>query len=318
MKWYMPSWHGDLRLEPADSPLQTRLAVERPTAEERRVVDEIGKACVERGWLKEWKEGWHFGVEASESKRCEFVIGAPVSDLGTLVSGLFKPGPAVLTAIRFEGGKIITTSGGPLELGQALAGKDPAAEPMKEPVAAKDEAKAGSGDAVQGEVVTGKDDGKKKPKPEVAATVRRPTPCCPQCLRGAVGPATEVLLSFLDREQHTSWRDDRTLVVRGGITGNRYLLAHRDSATAARIGRICFDLDEQCIVHFHDLTVPAEEEVLAGMLILQHREPWLRNEATMFDAPSDVLRFKNPFGDIHDGAFDARFMRTIGEFLGLG
>ena len=34
------------------------------------------------------------------------------------------------------------------------------------------------------------------------------------------------------------------------------------------------------MLHFHDNSVPPEEEVLAAKLILEHREPWLRNEAT--------------------------------------
>ena len=48
------------------------------------------------------------------------------------------------------------------------------------------------------------------------------------------------------------------------------------------------------------------------MLILEHREHWLRNEATLFEGPS-VLRFKNPFGGGSDGVWDSTLTREIGE-----
>ena len=119
-----------------------------------------------------------------------------------------------------------------------------------------------------------------KKKPEKAATVKRPTPSCPQCYVDATEPATEVLLSFLDEEQHHQWSKDRSMIVTGGLTGHRYLIAHRHSEKAARAGKICYDIDDGGVLHFHDHSVPPEEEILATKLILEHREPWLRNEAT--------------------------------------
>lgn len=147
-------------------------------------------------------------------------------------------------------------------------------------------------------------------KAKVAATVTRPTPCCPQCEVGAVDRASECLLEFLNEEEHASWMEHRRIVVEGGITGHRYVLAHRRSPTAARIGRMCFDLDDGAVVHFHDNSVPPEEEVLAAKLILQHREPWLRNEATMFTGGTNV--FKNPFGGLMDGTESAALARGFG------
>ena len=153
-------------------------------------------------------------------------------------------------------------------------------------------------------------------KPVVAATVQRPTPCCPRCIPGAVEPATEVLLSFLSDEQHESWSKDRCLIAVGGFTGVRYLLAHRHTARAQKIGRVCYSLDDEAVVHFHQTEVPPEEEILAALLILEQREHWLRNEATLFDFNPDLGRFKNPFGDGGDGTWDAAVMDGFG--LGLG
>ncbi len=108
----------------------------------------------------------------------------------------------------------------------------------------------------------------------------------------------------------------------GHLSGPRYILAHRHSAHALNFGRICYDTDDECVVHFHDWTVPPEEEVLAAKLLLEHREPWVRNEASCLVGTawgnfergfSDV--FKNPFGDINDGAWDAGVMRAAGEVM---
>jgi hypothetical protein len=53
--------------------------------------------------------------------------------------------------------------------------------------------------------------------------------------------------------------------------------------------------------------------VLAAKLILEHRETWLRNEATLLEGSN--LKFKNPFGDISDGTESAAFRRAIGSWL---
>jgi hypothetical protein len=105
------------------------------------------------------------------------------------------------------------------------------------------------------------------------------------------------------------------LVAKGGITGHRYLLAHRHTPTAIKIGKICYDLDSENPLHFHDWTVPPEEEVLAAKLILEHREPWLRNEATFFGGyfSAGFKRFKNPFGDGGDGVPDSSFTSQFGR-----
>lgn len=133
-------------------------------------------------------------------------------------------------------------------------------------------------------------------------------------LRGCVEPATEVLLSFLNEEQHEQWMKTRTIFEYGGLTGHRYLLAHRHSRVAARIGKIAYDHDDDAALHFHDHSVPPEEEVLAAMLCLKFREPWLRNEATCLGGNFDFV-FKNPFGDGSDGVADSDFTGELGTFL---
>lgn len=159
-----------------------------------------------------------------------------------------------------------------------------------------------------------KEDEKKK-KDKAATTVKRPTTCCPESIPGVVEPAQEVLLQFCDAEQREQWLRERRLVARGGITGHRYLIAHRHTDTAIKMGKCSWDLDTDTVMHFHDWTVPPEEEVLAAKLILEHREPWLRNEATYFDCGPHSQVFKNPFGDGGDGTHDAGFTRAMGQYF---
>lgn len=78
--------------------------------------------------------------------------------------------------------------------------------------------------------------------------------------------------------------------------------------------RIPADLDDGGILHFHDWRVPPEEEVLATKLVLEHREPWLRNEATALGGMfTDV--FGNPWGDGSDGMPDSSFTASFGRSL---
>lgn len=280
MKWFIPTWNGDLRLLPDEKDPNNKilLTIEKPTPGEKEILKTLGKVLLKEKLVDSWeteKKGFF-------SRKKQLVINAPLEKIGPIVAKIMKPGPAVLSAIVFKDGQCVTCSGSLAEL-QAVA-EEAAKKPPEE-------------------------------APKAAVTVRRPTPCCPQCEPGAIKPASEVLLSFLTEEEHASWARDRSIIVEGGLSGHRYIIAHRHTKLAQHFGRICYDLDAKVVVHFHDWRVPPEEEVLAAKLILQHREPWLRNEATMFCAPTDVLVFKNPFGGGSDGIEDATFTQKIGRQL---
>ena len=208
------------------------------------------------------------------------VLDAPLTETGPLLVRATKPADRTLTAVRYENGQLEVAETGVLETLVAKAANDPKAK---------------------------------------AVSVSRPTPCCPRCEIGSIAPARDVLLSFLSPQEHANWAEHRAIIVRGGKSGHRYLLAHRNSPTAARLGKICYDLDEHFVLHFHDVAVPPEEEVLAAKLILEHREPWLRNEATCLLQTKDgqwhdlgFHRYKNPFGDAGDGRIDASITATFG------
>jgi hypothetical protein len=277
VRWYLPRWNGDVRIE-AGGDDQCWLVVVDPTAAELLALSKLKAAFSKRSFLKKaWllndKDFW---VQADYRKGAsqKTLINAPLAKVAPLVVKLLKAGKQTLTAVVLKDGKVETVQGDQMA--------------VLEPLAAKAEA-----------------DGK------AAATVKRATPCCPDCYVDACKPATEVLLDFLSEEQHEDWARRRSIIVEGGLTGNRYLLSHRHGPDAARQTRICYDLDDECVVHFHDNRVPPEEEVLGAKLILEHAEPWLRNEATMLEGGECI--FKNPFGNGGDGVWDTVITSKMGR-----
>ena len=315
MRWYRPSWNGDLRLvDRADG--RTVIYAARPTASERETLAAFLAEARKLRWTRNKllalrPDGYEIEEEVG-------VLDAPVSVTGPVFARIAQPGAAVVTAVRMVDGRV-----------EVVDNADSAAVVAVAEKAATGEKAAASApqtyrDPAPGAKTRPKAEPKPKPKENkpkeskekkeaVAATLHRPTPCCPSCMEGSIEPAREVLLSFLDDEEHESWARNRTIVVQGGLSGHRYLIAHRHSDAAKRIGRICYDLDDWCVVHFHDWSVPPEEEVLAAKIILEHREPWLRNEATVLCAGTDV--YKNPFGGCRDGVEDSLFAAGFGGGL---
>lgn len=275
MKLYIPSWNGDFRLE-ADGK-GSKLIVHDPTPHEQKIVKEFLQKANGKGWVGE--------LDAKFGKgKSEIALSASLAKASKVLIKLTRPEKQTLTAVSFSDGKLSIIEGA----------DDDAVEKISETVEKAAESE-------------------NKEKPAVAASVKRPTPCCPDCEIGSVAPASEVLLAFLNEEEHANWARERAIVVTGGLTGHRYILAHRNSALAALNTKICFDLDDGEILKFHDNSVPPEEEILAAKLILEHREPWLRNEATLFRG--DNMKFKNPFGDIMDGTETAAFVTAFGDLF---
>jgi len=283
VKWFLPSWNGDFRVE--QNPNNSKISVltmHEPTLAEQGALKVLGERFVKRKWC-ESSVLWN-----PEGKKEQHVdLGAPLSSVATEMAKQLKGGKQTLSAVRYSNGKVETVEGTEANLERFAQ-----------------------------EVESSPED------PKAGVTVKRPTPCCPQCFEGAVDPATEVLLSFLTPEQHEQWAAERTLICYGGRTGYRYLLAHRHTPVARRMGKICCDVDNGIVVHFHDHSVPPEEEVLAAKLCLEHRESWLRNEATMLTRVGSGWatefgnnHFKNPFGDGMDGVPDTQLTTGIGSVL---
>ena len=349
--WYFPAWNGDVRIEThPDDDEKTLITIIEPTVDELRVLSACAKLFAEEKWLKNRKTVWN---PQGNRDRQETVIHAPLVKVGLTLMANLKPGVTTLTAVKLSDGSVTAKGSlerGFLKWINSLFGKDQslgstaelaslleaatnldpdrnravatsmheAAESARRKEAderAKAEAEKAKADAekAKAEAEKAKADAKKA-TPEKAASVTRPTACCPQCKPGAIEPADEVLQAFLTPEQHELWAKERAIIVVGHLTGHRYLVSHRRGRHAQRAGKICFDLDDCGVLHFHDNTVPPEEEVLATKLILEHREPWLRHEATCLGGDFDWV-FKNPFGDGGDGVRDSSLTGKLGTQL---
>jgi len=305
--WYVPTFNGDLRLVPYTSdPKKTVLHIVDPTDAEKIVVSALSGILVDRKWLDQ--------PITKELVAGDVLIDAPLEEVGPVFIAALKPGPAVITAVKFKDGHVEVVEHRPVET-QTHPYHDPAALPSPA------EATAAPADAPKKEEPSETEKElkavAKAPGAVAAATVSRPTPCCPDCIPGSIAPAREVLLAFLSPDQHKTWAKERYIVVRGGMTGHRYVIAHRQSELAHRNTRITWDVEDQAVIHFHNSAIPPEEEVLSAMLILQHREDWLRNHATCLtqeDGRIPTRIFENPFGTTMDGVPDAAFTQTVGMY----
>lgn len=281
MKVFLPSWNGDMRLTSDPGSEGSILTLMKPTPQELLVVGSFLRIASKKNW---WKGEAPEEGKPYTGKEMEIALNAFLPKASNALISLARPKDRTLNAVKFSGGKMEVIEGATVEALQAV---EEVIGRAKKEETKKDEA--------------------------AAASVKRPTPCCPQCQPGAIGPASEVLLSFLTPEQHEQWARERAILVRGHLSGHNYVLAHRHSAIAQKVGRVCFDSDDQKVVHFHDWSVPPEEEILAGKLILEHAESWLRNEATMYQGGTDL--YKNPFGNGGDGVESALFAQEFGRSL---
>lgn len=284
MRWFFPSWNGDLRIESDEKkPEQCVLTMIEPTPAELDLLAKFEAQFKERGWTKGklWKGG------AFRSKKTQTArVKAPLAEVAPVVAAEYATGRETLSAILFKDGKV---------------------------------------EVVEGDKISKETAEKAEKEGKAAATTKTPTRCCPECEPGAVEPASEVLLSFLTPEQHATWAKHRFIVVQGGVTGHQYMLAHRHTPLAVANTRMCRDLTDDAVMHFHDVSVPPEEEVLAAKLALEHREHWLRNEATClmslssgdYGSGGHRDQLKNPFGGLEDGTGDAAILQGIGAAASL-
>ncbi|MFH1609418.1 MAG: hypothetical protein ABID40_02155 [Candidatus Bipolaricaulota bacterium] len=239
MKWYIPSWNGDFRLEgkPGD-PKTTLLTVTDPTAAETVALEAFGAVADERKWLPDGCD--RKGLLAAK----DLALSAPLAEASAvLLDALEYPKRnGVVTAVRSAGDRIEVCETTSTEYPKWIArrvGKGTAAVTVKKPTLSC---------------------------PECSGRTEKERKAC------------DVLWAFLDRNQRKEWRAHRSVTVFGGRTGHCYVVSCRDTGAAGRAGRITADVDDGVILHHYDWTVPPEEEVLAAKILLEHREEWLRVE----------------------------------------
>lgn len=292
MAWYVPSSSGDYRLEHlGDDGVACLLTVEDPTAHEQAVLS---------AFMSELRQRDLVGADAtfSVTGRTEIVVAAPVSRVAPLLVGHALVGAGTVTAVRSVGGKMLATIDGasPKPDPGEVAGPDVRAVELEAEIHQLEVAAKTPVDV-----------------PAAAVTVRRPVLCCPHPVEGPEMRSSQVLETFLTPSQLRDWRDHRFVTCRGNLSGRRYRVVHREHPLARRQKYIAWDIEADRPVHAYDWRVPPAEEALGLLLVLQHREDWVRNPSGWFYGG---VSYPHPFGyGSSDGTLDTHLMTRAGDVV---
>ena len=306
--WYIPSFTGDIRFT-AETETKTVVTIIDPTMGELDRLQKLSAIFQKKKWIEHpmWNDSGPGSLQVA-------VVEAPILDVAPYLVADYAPGRATLTAIRVADDRVEAYEAGTKvwESIRKALGLMGSRSFDAVPVDDEDEDPEPAPDTYRSEAEDEEEEEEKpKEEPKKVVTVKRPSVCCPQCIEGPLTPASEVLFSFLtDEEKREYAENDHSIVVTGGITGHRYLLSHRHGRWARHYTKICHDLDTGHTLHFHDHTVPPEEELLASKLILEHRENWLRTPGS-----GAVNSMPSGFGDGTDGMKSTSFTWSFGRAM---
>lgn len=264
--WYLPTFHGDIRLEAKDRK-KTILVTNELTPTEMGAVKALRKRAISPPPLcRSWAAAADFPALDTEfyrtGKEQRVELSAPIEKVQAFLAKRLKPSRALLEAVRFSNGEIAE-----------------AFKPPPKPVETYRQLEAPK--IIDAELEPPPPPPKKEPK--VAVTVAAPVRGCPAPdFPQADVRANRVLDAFLNEQQRADWRSRGQFVTMGADTGHRYMLTSRERRDMlARFGgRSLFDLEERVPVCTHDWDVPAAEEILALLLFvsLPRRESFVRYE----------------------------------------
>ena len=240
IKWYVPSFYGDIRLEAkgkmtvlhaeALTPVEAdALRKLRDEHTEPKLFDDIWAA---REDFNRAGINWELGsAYRSPAGSTEIVLRASVLKVEKALTKLLKGERRIVRAVVFKTG----------------------AEPEVVPVEAAE---------------------KRKDEPKAGASVAQPVKGCPVPDFETVNVrATRVLKEFLSPVQLSDFERNQQFLATGADTGRRYLLTSRNAGAAFdRIGRTSvYDVDRRFPLCVHDWSVPAAEEILAMLICFRLR-----------------------------------------------
>lgn len=249
-KWYIPSFYGDIRLESVTTK-QTKVVFWALTPTERKAMEALLNHSVSRwaNWMTPALQENSLKKLATQTEQ-SFELAAPISKVQKLLTKSMKPSRALLSAVRFSGGKIE-------EVTSRLVTQFESTETLVTTEAAPP-----------------------PPRPEAAVTVAVPVQGCPAPdFEQAEVRATAVLAVFLTPAQLEDFREHQSFIATGADTGHRYQLTSRHARVPLTdVRRTLYDLDEKRPYCVHDWEVPAAEELLSILMCLQlpQRERYLR------------------------------------------
>lgn len=253
IKWYVPSFYGDIRLEAKDK--MTLLHAEALTPVE---ADALRKLRDEHTEPKLFDDIWaakeafnRAGIDGdigsayrSPAGPTEILLRAPVLKVERALTKLLKGERRIVRAVVYKTGP----------------------EP---------------------EVVAVEQAEKREDKPKAGASVAQPVRGCPIPDFETVNVrATRVLTEFLSPRQLADFERSQQFIVEGADTGRRYMLTSRNAGAAfQRAGRTSVrDLDRGMSLCVHDWSVPPAEELLAMLMCFKLRG----GEIAMLELPEMV------------------------------
>lgn len=260
--WFLPTFHGDIRLESKGKRLTSLHAFELTPTEKEAMKALRTRALKEPSLLSRSKTPWATEKDfpsltsgAYPSYRTKegvtIELKAPIEEVQAVLAKGLKPNRKLLSAVMFANGKMAEI--------RMIKGED--GEPVPETLAKHDEEKAPESPPYRKS-----DKPEEKPEPKAAATVATPQIGCPSPMfEEAEIRATRVLEVFLSPTQLDDYRKYGAFLAVGHDTGHRYKITNRERPNMMRhsASRSLFDLDEGRALCVHDWAVPAPEEMLA-------------------------------------------------------
>jgi hypothetical protein len=105
LNWYLPSFHGDIKLTRNDRD-STSVRVFELTPSEERAVETLRKLAVEKSWAK----GADFlpieNAAYRTSAGLTITIAAPIEEVQAILARAMKPERALLSAVIFDDGRV--------------------------------------------------------------------------------------------------------------------------------------------------------------------------------------------------------------------
>lgn len=265
MKWYLPTFYGDIRLERLERS-KTRVVLVQLTPSEKKAAKKLRETALAPPWRSTpWCEAEAFPPIDDLPIEKAIDLNAPLGKVQKLLAKALKPERTLMDVVKFTDGKMEEVTNWPI---------DPEVEPgyrdKATPTPEKPKAEA-------------KPEKPKKPKkePKAGTTVAQPTQGCPAPnFQQAKDRATEVLCAFLNPDQIDDFNRYQRFVTVGADTGHRYMLTSRTARD--QLGhygdRSVYDLDARHSLCVHDYTIPAPEELLSLHLFLSlpGREAYIR------------------------------------------
>lgn len=104
MRWYIPSFYGDVRLEKKEKSL-TEVRWEKLTEAERAAMAALAKRAADKGWIPTTTSP-SSALDALAKERGEVVLAAPLEKVRGALAKVLKPNRKLVEVVKFADGRM--------------------------------------------------------------------------------------------------------------------------------------------------------------------------------------------------------------------